>query len=204
VGDGWAVECPRNLNSCFADGDSQQGHPSAVTHMTTGNRRLLWAASVIIAFVLGFLLRRRGQECPSLGAGDGSVVGNSGGSPPGGPSRVRVKGKNDGGGANSRGQVEKEPDRHRRDAKSVQDADSKVKATCSHLRDESVNGEPAAVWRIHSTSDFDTSDSDLWISRRSGLLLKSDVHQDVGGSLGKSHIVSRYEYANVRPPAGVQ
>lgn len=42
------------------------------------------------------------------------------------------------------------------------------------------------------------------ISRRSGLLLKSDVHQDVGGSLGKSHIVSRYEYANVRPPAGVQ
>jgi hypothetical protein len=68
----------------------------------------------------------------------------------------------------------------------------------------SVNGEPAAVWRIHSTSELDTSDSDLWISRQSGLLLKSDVHQDVGGSLGKSHVVSRYEYTNVQPPAGVQ
>jgi hypothetical protein len=88
--------------------------------------------------------------------------------------------------------------------KSLKEADAKVKATCSHLRDESVNGEPAAVWRIHSTSDFDTSDSDLWISRTNGLLLKSDVHQDVGGSLGKSHIVSRYEYTDVRAPAGVQ
>jgi hypothetical protein len=80
----------------------------------------------------------------------------------------------------------------------------KVKATCSHLRDEGVNGEPAAVWRIHSVSELDTSDTDLWISRNSGLLLKSDAHQDVGGGLGKSHIVSRYEYTNVRPPAGVQ
>ena len=85
--------------------------------------------------------------------------------------------------------------------KSVKDAFTKVKATCSHLRDESGNGEPVAVWRIHSVSEFDTSDRDLWISKRSGLLLKSDVHQDVGGSLGKSHTVSRYEYTNVRPPA---
>jgi hypothetical protein len=87
---------------------------------------------------------------------------------------------------------------------SVKEAFTKVKATCSHLRDESVNGEPAAVWRIHSVSDYDTSDSDLWISRSSGMLLKSDVHQDVGGAFGKSHIIARYEYTNVRPPAGVQ
>lgn len=88
--------------------------------------------------------------------------------------------------------------------KSLKDASTKVKATCSHLRDESVNGEPASVWRIHSVSELDTSDTDLWISRSSGMLLKSDVHMDVGGTLGKSHVVSRYEYTNVRPPAGVQ
>jgi len=81
---------------------------------------------------------------------------------------------------------------------------AKVKATCAHLRDENVNGEPAAVWRIHSVSEVGTSDTDMWISRRSGLLLKSDYYQDVGGALGKSHLVSRYEYTNVRPPAGVQ
>jgi hypothetical protein len=64
--------------------------------MTTSNRRVLWAASVIIAFVLGYLLGRRGHECPSMSFGDGSVAGNSAGSPPGGPSRIRVKGKVEG------------------------------------------------------------------------------------------------------------
>jgi hypothetical protein len=88
--------------------------------------------------------------------------------------------------------------------KALKEAALKVKATCSHLRDESVNGEPAAVWRIHSVSEYDTSDSDLWLSSSSGMLLKSDSHLDVHGSLGKSHIISRYEYTNVRPPAGVQ
>jgi hypothetical protein len=64
--------------------------------VTTRDRRLLWAASVIIAFVLGFLLCRKSQECPAGGLGDGSVVGKSDGSPPGGPSRIRVKGKVEG------------------------------------------------------------------------------------------------------------
>lgn len=88
--------------------------------------------------------------------------------------------------------------------KTLKDSAPEVKATCSHVRDESVNGERAAVWRIHSVSELDSSDTDLWISRRSGLLLKSDARQDVGGALGKSHIISRYEYTNVRPPAGIQ
>ena len=88
--------------------------------------------------------------------------------------------------------------------KAAKEARAKAKATCSHLRDEGVNGEPAAVWRIHSASEVGVSDTDIWISRSSGLPLKSDVHQDVGGALGKSHIVSRYDYTNVRPPAGVQ
>jgi hypothetical protein len=64
--------------------------------MTTRNRRLLWAASVIIAFVLGFLLCRRGGQCPSSSLGDASVAGNSAGSPPGGPSRIRVQGQTKG------------------------------------------------------------------------------------------------------------
>jgi hypothetical protein len=64
--------------------------------MTTNNRRLLWAASVIVAFVLGYLLGRRGKDCPSLSLGDGAVVGNSPGSPPGGPSRNKVQGKIEG------------------------------------------------------------------------------------------------------------
>lgn len=83
------------------------------------------------------------------------------------------------------------------------DSSSTAKATCSHLRDESVNGEPAAVWRIRSVQESETRDTDLWVSRSTGLPLKSDVHHDVGGAIGKSRIISRYEYTNVRAPAGV-
>ena len=83
------------------------------------------------------------------------------------------------------------------------DSSSTAKTTCSHLRDESVNGEPAAAWRIHSVQESETRDTNLWISRRTGLPLKSDVHHDIGGAMGRSHVISRYEYTNVRAPAGV-
>jgi len=78
-----------------------------------------------------------------------------------------------------------------------------TKITCTHLRDESVNGEPAAVWRGHATTEFGPMDTDVWISKGRGLPLKSESHVDVGGAMGKSHTVARYDYTNVRPPAGV-
>jgi hypothetical protein len=86
----------------------------------------------------------------------------------------------------------------------MKDTVETTKRSCSQLREESVNGEPAVVWRIHSQSEAGTNDTDVWIAKNNGLLLKSDVHQDVGGAFGKSHIVSRYEYTNVGLPAGVQ
>jgi hypothetical protein len=32
------------------------------------------------------------------------------------------------------------------------------------------------------------------------LPLRSEIDMDVGGSMGKSHRSSRYEYSNVQPP----
>lgn len=87
--------------------------------------------------------------------------------------------------------------------KSQQDADAANKPTCTHVRDESVNGEAASVWHSHSVTEVGTSDTDMWISKSRNVLLKSDIRMDVGGNMGKSHIMSRYEYTNVRAPAGV-
>jgi hypothetical protein len=87
--------------------------------------------------------------------------------------------------------------------KDHQDNSDSTKATCSHLRDESVNGEPAAVWRSHIVNAMATIDSDVWISKSRGVVLKSNSLTDVGGPLGKSRSIARYEYTNVRPPAGV-
>jgi hypothetical protein len=70
------------------------------------------------------------------------------------------------------------------------------KTTCRYLKDEPVNGEMAAVYSVHDVSPRSTSDSTTWISKAKGLPLRSDV--DMEG--GKSHISTRYEYGNVKPP----
>jgi hypothetical protein len=70
------------------------------------------------------------------------------------------------------------------------------KTTCRYLKDEPVNGEMAAVYSVHEVSPRSTSDSKTWISKAKGLPLRSDI--DMEG--GKSHISSRYEYGNVKPP----
>lgn len=88
--------------------------------------------------------------------------------------------------------------------KQAQDTTSEAKKTCSHVRDERVNGEAASVWRTHVVNDMGTIDTDMWISKSRGVVLESSSLTDVGGKLGKSRSIARYDYANVRPPAGVQ
>jgi hypothetical protein len=69
------------------------------------------------------------------------------------------------------------------------------KLTCRYLKDEPVNGEMAAVYSVHEVAPRSTSDSQNWISKAKGLPLRSDI--DLGGN---SHISTRYEYGNVKPP----
>ena len=68
------------------------------------------------------------------------------------------------------------------------------KTTCHYLNDEPVSGEMAAVYSVHDVSPKSTSDSKAWISKAKGLPLRSDT--DMEGS----HISTRYEYGNVKPP----
>jgi hypothetical protein len=68
------------------------------------------------------------------------------------------------------------------------------KVSCQHVRDESVNGEAASVFVVHSESEDSKADATAWISKRSGLLLRQD--NDLEGR----HISTRYEYTNVTAP----
>ncbi|HEX6807635.1 MAG TPA: hypothetical protein VF118_06580 [Gemmatimonadaceae bacterium] len=79
-----------------------------------------------------------------------------------------------------------------------------TKDTCSHLRDESVNGEAASVWRLHVVTEMSTVDTDMWISKSRGVVLKANTVTDLGGRSEKNHASARYEYTNVRAPVGVQ
>ena len=74
------------------------------------------------------------------------------------------------------------------------------KTTCRYLKDESVNGETAAVYSTHSETGDIKSDGQIWISKSKGLPLRQEFDIDSGGPGGKHHQSVRYEYTNVQPP----
>jgi hypothetical protein len=70
--------------------------------------------------------------------------------------------------------------------------------TCRYLRQESVSGEGAAVYAVHSENDDIKSDGTVWISRK-GLPLRQEMDIDVDDP-SKTHHSIRYEYGNVQAP----
>ena len=74
-------------------------------------------------------------------------------------------------------------------------------ATCQVVREESVDGKPATVYSLHTKSEDATEDAQMWIAKSTGLPLREEMDTDVGaGNMGKSHLSTRYEYNNIRPP----
>jgi hypothetical protein len=65
------------------------------------------------------------------------------------------------------------------------------------VRDEAVGGEPATLYKVHDATDAGIVDSQIWISAARGLPLRQVVDMPET----KSHLDSRFDYANVRPPA---
>jgi hypothetical protein len=76
--------------------------------------------------------------------------------------------------------------------------------TCHYLRDEPVQGEAAAVYRVQEDTEDQKTDSTVWVSKRTGLPLRIENDLDVGDKMGKRHLSIRYDYANVKAPAGVK
>jgi hypothetical protein len=91
-------------------------------------------------------------------------------------------------------------DMRRQEEENVRTAKS---MTCRYLRDEAVGGEAAAVYRSQVDNQDVKSDATVWISKRTGLPLKSENDLDTGGN-DKQHLSIRYEYSNVAAPAGVR
>ena len=89
-------------------------------------------------------------------------------------------------------QLREQKAENRKNAKSV---------SCRYLRDESVDGDTARVYSFHSETEDDKSDGTIWISKNRGLPLRQEQDIDVGGSDGKRHYSTRYEYGNVSAPA---
>ncbi len=69
------------------------------------------------------------------------------------------------------------------------------KPTCSRVGDETIDGQAATLYRAHNPG---MPDNQIWISASSGLPLRQVA------DTGVSHMVMRYDYANVQPPANAQ
>jgi hypothetical protein len=83
-------------------------------------------------------------------------------------------------------------------------ADTNSHSTCQMVRDEVINGEAATLYSSHTETKDIKADSQIWISKSRGLPLKMEQNADTEGAAGKSHRVSRFEYANVQAPPGVR
>lgn len=79
-----------------------------------------------------------------------------------------------------------------------------AKSSCSVAGNESVNGEAAIIYQVHSVTDFGTTDGQEWVSKRRGLPLRTVSRLDVGGAMGRSVIVQTYDYSHVQAPTGVK
>ena len=77
---------------------------------------------------------------------------------------------------------------------------TKTKYTCEYLRDEAVNGDLTSVYKTHTDTDGAKVDTQVWIAKSTGLPLHAETDSDVGGTAGKSHLQTRWEYGNIQPP----
>jgi len=73
--------------------------------------------------------------------------------------------------------------------------------SCHFTKDDTVNSEAASVYSVHYESEDAKSDGQVWISKRSGLILRNELDIDSGGGKsGLNHYSIRYDYSNVKAP----
>ena len=71
---------------------------------------------------------------------------------------------------------------------------------CRKLRSESLSGVATTVYSVHAVTEGGTSDGQVWIANGTGLPVREDIELGETGS----RVVSRFDYASVRAPAGVK
>jgi hypothetical protein len=86
-------------------------------------------------------------------------------------------------------------------AEDVRRAMQKAEHSCTRLRGEPVDGQAADLYSVHSKTATSSSDAQVWISSATGLPLRYNATMEQGATKVKSEV--RYDYADVRAPAGV-
>jgi hypothetical protein len=72
--------------------------------------------------------------------------------------------------------------------------------SCRYLRDEAVDAVASAVYTAQTEKDGKKSESLIWIAKSTGLPVRQEIELEIGGAVGKSHHIMRFEYGNVQAP----
>jgi hypothetical protein len=78
----------------------------------------------------------------------------------------------------------------------------KVKQTCEKAGSETIKGEAATVLVIHTDASGKKSDARVWISEKTGMLLKSEIRLDGGNEI--AIVTDDFRYDNIVAPTGVK
>ena len=79
---------------------------------------------------------------------------------------------------------------------------NRPKQTCEKVGNETIKGDPATVLMVHTDDDGRHSDARIWISDKSGLLLKSELRIDKGDEIVM--VTDDFRYDNIVAPTGVK
>lgn len=71
-------------------------------------------------------------------------------------------------------------------------------SACHQSADETFDGQAVSVYDVHLVNKDRASDNRLWISKRSGLPLKTEAHLQSGAT-----VLETFQYDNVQVPPGV-
>ena len=74
---------------------------------------------------------------------------------------------------------------------------------CRNLADASIDGVATFVYFAHSDNESIKTDTKLWVEKSTGLILREEIDMYSDPS-ARRHIVERYDYKNVQPPAGAK
>ena len=99
-----------------------------------------------------------------------------------------------------RGQWTSRPYDSQKAASDARQAMQKAEHTCTRVRSEVVDGQPAVLYSIQSKTEQGRTDSQSWISTN-GLPLRQ--HTEMLGAAKGRHDV-RFDYADVKAPADVR
>jgi hypothetical protein len=74
-----------------------------------------------------------------------------------------------------------------------------MKHSCQKLASDPIDGEAAFLLVMHSEDDGKVSDARIWISDKTGMPLKSEIHLSSG-----TVVTDAFRYGDIKAPAGVQ